>query len=118
MQPVRETYDCQACGACCANPEENRAEGFRDYVEVHKGAPLAKQPELLRRYAVRNARGVWHLKLVGAEQRCAAVEGKLGERVTCAIYAERPHGCHTVEAGDRRCRQYRRERGLGVDVGG
>ena len=117
LQAVRETYDCQACGACCANPEENRAERFRDYVEVQKGTPLAKAPALLKQYAVRNARGVWHLRLVGVEQRCAALTGKLGERVSCAIYAERPNGCRTVEAGDRRCRQYRRERGIGVHGG-
>jgi len=29
-----ETFDCQRCGACCRNPDENRAEGVFDWVEV------------------------------------------------------------------------------------
>ena len=28
------TFDCQTCGACCCNPDENRAERYVDYVEV------------------------------------------------------------------------------------
>ena len=105
-------FDCQKCGACCCNPAENRAEGFRDYVEIAKSEKLAKKPRHLSRYAVTNDAGVLHLKLIGEEERCAALLGSLGKRVTCAIYDLRPRGCRLVEAGDKRCLQYRRERGL------
>jgi Fe-S-cluster containining protein len=107
-----EELDCQRCGACCCNPDENRAEGFADYVEVGRGERLLRKPAVLQRYATANERGVFHLKLVGPEQRCAALEGALGRRVHCAIYELRPRGCRLVEAGSARCLQYRRERGI------
>jgi Fe-S-cluster containining protein len=104
--------DCQACGACCCNPDENRAEGYRDYVLVEPGARLQRRRNALARYTVLNARGERHLRLVGSEERCAALEGSLGKRVRCAIYEERPSGCRKVEAGSARCLQYRAERGI------
>jgi Fe-S-cluster containining protein len=101
--------DCLTCGACCTNPEENRREGFRDWVEVEA------RDELLRRRAaqklvVYNEAGEAHLRLDG--DRCAALRGKLGRQVFCAIYEIRPRACRRVEAGSERCRQYRRERNL------
>ena len=68
------TFDCSSCGACCCNPDENRAEGFRDYVEVQRGSRLLLRLRILGRYTVANERGERHMKLVGAEQRCAALE--------------------------------------------
>ena len=104
-------YDCVTCGACCTNPDENRAEGFRFYVEVDAGAPLLKKADLVKKYVVRDEDGVPHLRL-DPSQRCSALRGKLGHEVHCAIYALRPRGCRLVEAGSPRCLQYRRERGI------
>lgn len=106
------TYDCQRCGACCCNPSENRAEGYRDYVPVEPGSRLLRRLQLLGRYTVLNGRGERHLKIVGAEERCAALEGALGRRVRCAVYLDRPAACRKVEAGSARCLQYRAERGI------
>jgi Fe-S-cluster containining protein len=106
------TYDCQTCGACCCNPAENRAEGYRDYVPVEASARLLRRRQLLGRYTVLNERGERHLKLVGAEERCAALEGALGGRVRCAIYLDRPAACRKVDPGSARCLQYRSERGI------
>lgn len=104
--------DCQSCGACCTNPDENRLEGFRSYVEVRAGEPLLRRHELVKRYTVVDGDGVVHLRLDPSE-RCAALVGKLGRRVSCAIYAYRPRGCRLVEAGSPRCLAARAERGLG-----
>jgi len=106
------TLDCQRCGACCCNPLENRAEGYRDYVPVEAGSRLLGRRRILERYTVLNARGERHLKLVGAEERCAALEGALGRRVRCAVYADRPAACRKVDPGSARCIQYRSERGI------
>jgi uncharacterized protein len=106
------TFDCQRCGACCCNPAENRAEGYRDYVPVEAGSRLSRRLRILGRYTSLNAHGERHMKLVGAEERCAALEGRLGRSVSCAIYADRPAACKKIEAGSSRCVQYRRERGL------
>ncbi|MCC6647415.1 MAG: YkgJ family cysteine cluster protein [Polyangiaceae bacterium] len=103
--------DCQRCGACCTNPEENRREGFRSYVEVPRGEAILRRPDLVKRYTIADADGVVHLRLDPSE-RCAALRGRLGERVSCAIYAHRPRGCRLVEAGSPRCLVARRERGL------
>lgn len=105
------TYDCVTCGACCTNPDENRREGFRFYVEVAAGEPLLKKRELLKKYTVVDGDGVVHLRLDPSE-RCVALLGKLGKRVSCAIYAVRPRGCRLVEAGSPRCLLAREERGI------
>jgi Fe-S-cluster containining protein len=106
--------DCLRCGACCCNPQENRLEGYRDYIAVTpRDRALWSRPHLLRRYTVTNDRGEVHMKLVGEEQRCAALLGSVGRRVECAIYAQRPRGCRRVEPGDKRCMQDRAEREIG-----
>lgn len=102
--------DCQTCGACCTNPDENRREGFVDYVEVETDGPLLKRPDRARRYVVHNADGVPHLRL--EQHRCAALRGTLGRNVHCVIYAHRPLGCRRIDVGGDRCLQYRRERGI------
>ena len=106
------TFDCQRCGACCCNPAENRAEGYREYVLVETGARLLRRRRILGRYTEVNERGERHLKLIGPEERCAALDGALGRRVRCAVYEDRPAACRKVEAGSARFLQYRSERGL------
>lgn len=108
---ARGALDCQSCGACCCNPDENRAEGFAYYVEVTPRDGISRRPELMKRYVVHDDAGVPHMRL-DPSQRCSALLGKLGQRVRCAVYADRPRGCRLVEAGDPRCLQYRRERGI------
>ncbi|MGE5047567.1 MAG: YkgJ family cysteine cluster protein [Deltaproteobacteria bacterium] len=105
-------FDCQSCGACCCNTDENRAEAYVDYVEVKPRAALSKHPRLLRRLTVVNADGERHMRLRGAEQRCVALEGKLGQHVSCAIYELRPAACRDVKPGSRECRRDRKERGI------
>jgi Fe-S-cluster containining protein len=104
-------FDCQACGACCVNPAENRRQGFRDWVEIDERDAI-----LSRRRAdkliVYNAAGEPHMRLDG-EGRCVALRGRLGERVWCSVYELRPRACRRVEPGDDRCRRYRAERGIG-----
>jgi Fe-S-cluster containining protein len=106
------SFDCQACGACCCNTDENRAEKYVDYVEVTSRSALARHPALLRRLTVLNDKGERHMRLRGAEQRCVALQGRLGEGVSCAIYALRPGACRRVLPGSRECRRDRRERGI------
>jgi Fe-S-cluster containining protein len=106
------TYDCQTCGACCCNTDENRAEKYVDYVEVSARSALAKRRDLLRKLTVVNRAGERHMKLTGREQRCVALEGTLGASVRCTIYALRPGGCRAVEPGSAECRRDRRERGV------
>ena len=105
------TLDCTTCGACCVNPDENRAEAFPWYVEVSEKEPLLAKRDVSKRHVVRDEDGVAHLRLEPSG-RCSALRGRLGARVHCAIYALRPRGCRLVDAGGTRCLQYRREQGI------
>ena len=104
-------FDCRTCGACCANPDENRAEGVTDWVFVGADEALLADERAAARLVVANDAGERHLRL-DPSGRCLALRGRIGWRVTCTIYGLRPCGCRLVEPGDARCRQYRRERGV------
>jgi len=108
--------DCTRCGACCTNPDENRAEGFVDYVEVLPRDALFSESRLLRRLVVYNADGAAHLRL-DASGRCIALRGRLGHRVSCTVYEHRPTACRKVEPGSERCLAHRRERHLDPQAG-
>jgi Fe-S-cluster containining protein len=107
-------FDCQTCGACCHNTAENMAAGRREYVEVAKTDALFRERrDVLRQVATRNEDGVYHLRLVGDDQRCVALTGS-GSNVACAIYSLRPRGCRRVTAGDGECLRARARVGLSV----
>lgn len=106
-------YDCTRCGACCANPRENEAEGFRRWVEVERGAPLLRRRDLVKKLVVVDDDGAMHLRL-DSEGRCLALRGAIGRQVRCEVYALRPAACRRVQAGGDDCRRYRAERGLPV----
>jgi Fe-S-cluster containining protein len=103
--------DCQRCGACCVNLPSNRAEGFTDWVEVGGDDDLLEQPELVRKYVVRDADGVPHLRILD-DGRCHALRGALGRDVACSVYHYRPSPCRTVQPGDALCLRYRHAHGL------
>jgi Fe-S-cluster containining protein len=109
--------DCEACGACCCNSEPNKHHAFRDYVEVTSADVLWKRQEKLFSLAVLNAVGETHLKLVGREQRCVALSGKVGEQVGCTIYALRPTPCRDLQAGSLECLERRKEKKLPIARG-
>ncbi len=102
-----------ACGACCANTDRNRGIEWFEYVEIERRDRLRREPDLLRRLTVVNDAGEIHMKLT-ADGRCVALEGEIGDRVTCGIYDLRPAGCKRVEPGSYACKRARRER-LGIN---
>jgi len=97
-----KTFDCVACGACCCNPEENREIDYIDYVEIDPTDRILKQPDLVRRLVVLDDKLVPHMKH-SQYQRCAALTGRVGEKVGCSIYAYRPSSCAAFEAGSDDC---------------
>jgi uncharacterized protein len=102
--------ECQTCGACCTNPDENRSEGFVYYVELPKKSRLLENDTLRKRFVHIDDKGA-HMRL-DPSGRCSALKGQLGVKVGCQVYDDRPRGCRLVEAGSARCFQARRERGL------
>jgi Fe-S-cluster containining protein len=111
MIAMATRYDCTSCGACCVNPDDNRAEGYRFYLEV-RDTKLLQKPELMKKLVIYDPDGVPHLRLDPQTHRCVALGGKIGQRVRCTIYELRPKGCRMLEPGDVRCIQARLERGI------
>jgi uncharacterized protein len=48
---------------------------------------------------------------------CIALEGKLGENVSCGIYEQRPDVCRRFEAGSDKCHALRRAYGFEANLG-
>ncbi len=105
------SLDCQTCGACCCNSDENRAENYPWYVEIESTCKLLARADLVQRYVVRDPDRVPHVRL-DDDGRCSALVGRLGRNVHCAVYAQRPRGCRRVQPGDEACLRARRERGI------
>lgn len=104
--------DCQRCGACCKNLPSNRAEGFGYWVEIAPEDRLLTRADLVRKHVTRDRHGVPHLRLTH-DDRCLALRGAIGGRVSCAIYHHRPSPCRRVQPGDASCLRARAEQGLG-----
>ncbi len=89
---------CQACGACCAY---SRAW---PRFSLETDEEIALIPETL---IAADGSG---MKCEG--ERCAALAGAIGEKVTCTIYAVRPIVCRDCLPGDDACSMARAARGL------
>jgi Fe-S-cluster containining protein len=44
--------------------------------------------------------------------RCIALEGKVGETVCCMVYPNRPKSCQQFVVGSELCKEARKEKGL------
>ncbi len=104
-------YDCQSCGACCSNLPSNRAEGFGFWVEIKPDDKILTRQDLLRKHVTYDPQGMPHLRLA-PDGKCLALRGKIGGKVTCGIYHQRPSPCRRVQAGDGSCLRSRQEHGL------
>jgi hypothetical protein len=104
-------YDCQRCGACCCNLDQNKPLGFVDYVAVHPDDRLLRNPKLVRRFVVYNERNEPHMRL-DRDERCAALRGIVGRSTECSIYDDRPSPCRSMQPGSEGCRRSRAEHGL------
>lgn len=89
---------CQSCGACCAYS----ADWPRFSTEDDEA--LDRIPAELV-----NTRGSG-MRCDG--ERCAALNGRIGEATSCSIYGVRPEVCRTCMPGDNECAMARRKWGL------
>ena len=78
---------CERCGACCAayrvdfHPSELARSA--DASGVPAAMAITLTPKLMRMKGTDEA-----------APRCIALTGKVGQRVGCSIYADRPSPCH------------------------
>jgi Fe-S-cluster containining protein len=96
---------CTACGACCA--------AFRvDFSVFELDSQGGSVPDGLSVEVTDTTcrlRGTDH-----TPPRCAALAGRIGERVACAIYEWRPNPCRELEPGSDGCGRARLRHGLGL----
>ena len=97
------SHVCTTCGVCCAS--------FRvDFSVMETQAQGGSVPDGLAVEVTDHTarmRGTDH-----SPPRCAALTGKLGERVACGIYEWRPSPCREFEAGSDTCQRARMRHGL------
>jgi Fe-S-cluster containining protein len=94
---------CTSCGACCAS--------FRVDFAVYELEGMGGQVPAGLAVEVNGStcrmRGTDHVPI-----RCAALTGKVGEKVACGIYEWRPSPCHEFTEGDYACNKARMRHGL------
>ena len=96
-------HPCLDCGACCA---AFRVDFSIHELDAHGGAVPAGLAVALNATLAR---------LRGTDDvppRCAALAGRIGERVQCGIYAERPGPCRELEPGSEACDRARARHGM------
>ena len=98
-----ERPDCQHCRACCASFRVDFAvdELLSSGGSVPDGLTVEVTAHTCR------MRGTDHVPA-----RCAALTGRVGERVACGIYEWRPAPCREFSAGGDACLRARARLGL------
>lgn len=94
---------CQSCGACCAS--------FRVDFSIHElqseGGSVPDALAVKVNGSLCRMRGTDH-----SPARCAALTGRVGEKVACGIYEWRSSPCHEFEEGSDACQRARARHGL------
>jgi Fe-S-cluster containining protein len=96
--------DCLTCGACCAYFQEIP-------VAVTDATPRELTWQVWESGDRAGPKTGW-LRREPHRARCVALAGRVGARVSCAIYPLRPKSCREFEAGSDRCHAVRRLYGL------
>ncbi len=110
-EPDTVIPDCVECGVCCVFPlnvpvKPVESDRLPAYWEVF--ADDAPEKPAIGRLLPRDAEN----------GQCVNLEGRIGEKVGCAIYNDRPSACHDFEAGSDRCHEYRRMYGIEPQLNG
>lgn len=95
--------DCITCGACCASFRVD----FSMYEVDDAGGRVPKGLTVDVNGSTCRMRGTDYHPV-----RCAALTGKLGEKVACGIYEWRPSPCREFAEGSDACQRARSRHGL------
>lgn len=95
---------CLECGACCAIFRVSFYWAEAD-ARMSGRVPEELVTKISPHYVAMRGTDV-------KQPRCVALEGSIGERVSCAIYENRSSACRQFAAGDARCNQARAGHGL------
>src|SRR5262245_9130967 len=108
---MSKAYDCLLCGACCASPFDG--EGYIQVEPEDRDRLRSLALPVIEMEASGERLLLLSTRLDGQGKRvCRALEGKVGRRVACSVYEDRPHLCREFEAGTPECLAARRAIGL------
>ncbi|HPW31011.1 MAG TPA: GNAT family N-acetyltransferase, partial [Rhodoferax sp.] len=100
---VPSMANCTRCGACCAS---FRVDFSASELDTNSGSvPCGLAVDVTDNTS--RMRGTDHVPA-----RCAALTGKLGQKVGCGIYEWRPSPCREFDEGSDACNHARRRHGL------
>lgn len=94
---------CTECGACCASFRVD----FSTHELLSAGGSVPDGLTVEVNGSTCRMRGTDHLPM-----RCAALTGRVGDRVACGIYEWRPNPCRELEPGSPGCEKARMNHGL------
>lgn len=109
-----DNYDCTRCGACCVSDFD-----AVDYVHIStEDAEPLYADDLEHLIYVERKFGAQQLSMKTAYDsrgncRCIALDGKVGEEVSCSIYDIRPSVCRKFQPGTDVC-DYARQLAFGL----
>jgi Fe-S-cluster containining protein len=92
---------CQRCGACCAHFRVS----FYWAEAVERGLPDTAVEQVTPLLACMGGTNQ-------PQPRCHALEGQVGDRVSCRLYDQRPSPCRELQPGEDKCNRARARRGL------
>ena len=111
-----DNYDCQNCGACCVSDFD-----AVDYVHLTEDDLDRLNTEEHDKFVYTEAtygRTMCSMKTKydpAGNCRCAALEGKVGEQVSCGIYDRRPSVCRKFQPETVEC-DYARKVAFGISL--
>lgn len=95
---------CLTCGACCTT---FRVSFYWGETDDHPGGSVPVE--------LTTPISHHHVAMCGTEKkpvRCIALEGDIGQQVSCRIYPQRSSTCREFTAGEPRCNEARARAGL------
>lgn len=104
---MSDTSPCLRCGACCCS-----------YRVSFYWAESTATAEGWVPVELTNSLNILSRCMKGTDvpqPRCVALQGEVGQAVSCSIYAQRPSPCHEVTPGDDFCRRARQHHGLPLE---
>jgi len=101
-------HPCLSCGACCASFRVD----FSAFESDEQGGSVPAGLAVEVTGSTCRMRGTDH-----QPPRCAALTGRLGQRVACGIYEWRPSPCREFEAGSPACNGARARHGMDALAG-
>lgn len=125
MTPKQAATPCTSCGACCSavtlvvdvTPGEAARLNQKRRVTlplIDRLSPIERLTEAMTGCYTSMFGGLTTqvMKSNKVTGRCVALRGRVGQAVSCAVYALRPESCRSFQPGNSECNRLRQQRGL------